>query len=79
MTRAQWRAFMVKERNKRPPRERPEFLTWVLDDAGERDAAAVLTELPPPARLVYRWVLRPRYDAQHRWQIPSTAAPGRDT
>ena len=79
MTRAQWRAFMVKERNKRPPRERPDFLTWVLDDAGERDAAAVLTELPPPARLVYRWVLRPRYDAQHRWQIPSTAAPGRDT
>jgi hemerythrin-like domain-containing protein len=79
MTRAQWRAFMVKERNKRPPRERPEFLTWVLDDAGERDAAAVLTELPPPARLVYRWVLRPRYDAQHRWQIPSAAAPGRDT
>jgi hypothetical protein len=79
MTRAQWRAFMVKERNKRPPRERPEFLTWVLDGAGERDAAAVLTELPPPARLVYRWVLRPRYDAQHRWQIPSAAAPGRDT
>ncbi|MGN6177453.1 MAG: hemerythrin domain-containing protein [Streptosporangiaceae bacterium] len=79
MTRAQWRAFMVKERNKRPPRERPEFLTWVLDDAGEQDAAAVLTELPPPARLVYRWVLRPRYDAQHRWQVPSTAAPGRDT
>ena len=79
MTRAQWRAFMVKERNKRPLRERPEFLTWVLDDAGEQDAAAVLTELPPPARLVYRWMLRPRYDAQHRWQIPSTAAPGRDT
>ena len=79
MTRAQWRAFMVKERNKRPPRERPEFLTWVLDDAGEQDAAAVLTELPPPARLVYRWVLRPRYNAQHRWQIPSAAAPGRDT
>jgi iron-sulfur cluster repair protein YtfE (RIC family) len=79
MTRAQWRAFMIKERNKRPPRERPEFLTWVLDDAGEQDAAAVLTELPPPARLAYRWVLRPRYDAQHRWQMPSPTAAGRDT
>ena len=78
MTRAQWRAFMVKERNKRPPRERPEFLTWVLDDADEQDAAAVLTELPPPARLVYRLVLRPRYDAQHRWQIPSPAAAAGD-
>jgi len=74
MTRAQWRAFLVTERGKRPPRERPEFLAWVLDDAGEQDAAAVLSELPPPARLVYRWVLRPRYDAQHRWQIPSAPA-----
>jgi hemerythrin-like domain-containing protein len=71
LTRAQWRTFLHKERSRRSPRERPEFLTWVLDDAGEQDAAAVLTEMPPPARLVYRRVLRPRYDAQHRWQIPS--------
>jgi hypothetical protein len=49
-------------------------LTWILDDAGEQDAAAVLAEMPPPARLVYRRVLRPRYDAQHRWQIPGPAA-----
>jgi hemerythrin-like domain-containing protein len=73
LTRAQWRAFLHKERSRRPPRERPEFLTWILDDAGEQDAAAVLAEMPPPARLVYRRVLRPRYDAQHRWQIPGPA------
>lgn len=71
LTRAQWRVFLHKERSRRSPRERPEFLTWILDDAGEQDAAAVLAEMPPPARLVYRRVLRPRYDAQHRWQIPS--------
>jgi hypothetical protein len=74
LTRAQWRAFLHKERSRRSPRERPEFLTWILDDAGEQDAAAVLAEMPPPARLVYRRVLRPRYDAQPRWQIPSPAA-----
>jgi Hemerythrin HHE cation binding domain len=74
LTRAQWRAFLLTERGRRSPRERPEFLTWILDDASEQDAAAVLTEIPPPARLVYRWVLRPRYDAQHRWRIPSTTA-----
>jgi len=74
LTRAQWRAFLHKERSRLSPRERPEFLTWILDDAGEQDAAAVLTEMPPPARLVYRRVLRPRYDAQHRWQIPSRTA-----
>jgi len=74
LTRAQWRAFMLKERSRLSPRERPEFLTWILDDAGEQDAAAVVTELPPPARLVYRRILKPRYEAQHRWQIPSTTA-----
>ena len=74
LARARWRAFLHKERSRRSPWERPGFLTWILDDAGEQDAAAVLTEMPPPARLVYRRVLRPRYDAQHRWQIPSPAA-----
>jgi hemerythrin-like domain-containing protein len=74
LTRAQWRAFLRTERARRSPRERPEFLTWILDDASQQDTAAVLTEMPPPARLIYRRVLRPRYDAQHRWQIPSPPA-----
>ena len=70
LTRVQWRAFLHTERDRRALRDRPEFLAWILDAASNQDAATVLTELPPPARLVYRWVLRPRYDAQHRWQIP---------
>src|SRR6266704_6516410 len=74
LTQAQWRAFLHKERGRRSPRERPEFLTWILDDASEQDAAAVLAEMPPPARLAYRRVLRPRYEAQHRWQIPTPNA-----
>ena len=74
LTRGQWRAFLRKERSRRSPRERPEFLAGILDGATEQDAAAVLAEMPPPARLVYRRVLRPRYDAQHRWQIPGPTA-----
>ena len=66
LTRAQWRAFLHKERARRSPRERPEFLAWILDDAGQQDTAAVLTEMPRPARLIYRRVIRPRYDTQHR-------------
>ena len=73
LTRAQWRAFLHKERARRSPRERPEFLTWILDDASQQDTATVLTEIPPPAPLIYHRVLRPRYDAQHRWQIPTPA------
>jgi hemerythrin-like domain-containing protein len=68
LSRREWRTFLLTERRRRPPRERPEFLTWVLDDASDEDTAAVMTELPRPAHLVYRWVLRPRYVAQRRWQ-----------
>jgi len=70
LSQAQWRAFLHKERARLSPRERPEFLAWILDGANEHDAATVLAEMPRPARLVYRWILRPRYDAQRRWQIP---------
>jgi hemerythrin-like domain-containing protein len=69
LTRAEWRKFLVTERGRRPAKERPQFLTWILDNATEQDAAAVLTELPPPARVVYRRVLRPRYNRQHRWHF----------
>src|SRR5262249_43197848 len=61
LTQAQWRAFLHKERGRFRPRERPEFLAWILDGAREDDAAVVLAEMPRPARLVYRLILRPRY------------------
>jgi hypothetical protein len=68
LSRGEWRRFLLTERRRRPARERPEFLTWVLDSASDEDTAAVLAELPRPAHLVYRRLLRPRYQAQRRWQ-----------
>ena len=68
LSRSEWRRFLLTERRRRPTRERPEFLTWVLDNASDQDSAAVLAELPRPAHLVYRRLLRPRYQAQRRWQ-----------
>jgi hemerythrin-like domain-containing protein len=73
LSQAQWHAFLMKERGRRKPRERPQFLTWVLDDASAADERAVLSEIPPPGRVVYRRILHPRYEAQHRWLIPSGA------
>jgi len=73
LSQAQWHAFLMKERGRRKPRERPEFLTWVLDDASAPDEQAVLSEIPAPGRLVYRRILHPRYQAQHRWLIPAGA------
>jgi hypothetical protein len=60
VSRREWRGFLLTERRRRPPRQRPEFLTWLLDDASDQDTAAVWAELPRPARLVYRRLLRPR-------------------
>ena len=73
LSQAQWHAFLMKERGRRKPRERPEFLAWVLDDASAPDELAVLSQIPPPGRLVYRRILHPRYEAQHRWLIPAGA------
>jgi hypothetical protein len=68
LSRGEWRRFLLTERRRRSPRERPEFLTWVLDEASDVDTAAVMAELPRPAHLVYRRLLRPRYEAQRHWQ-----------
>jgi iron-sulfur cluster repair protein YtfE (RIC family) len=68
LSQGEWRRFLRTERRRRSPRERPEFLTWVLDGASDEDAAAVWAELPRPAHLVYRRILRPRYLAQRPWQ-----------
>lgn len=69
LTDAQWYAFLRLERGKHSPRERVEFLAWVLDDAPAEHAAAVLRELPAPGRLVYRYIIKPRYDARRLWSL----------
>jgi hemerythrin-like domain-containing protein len=74
LSRREWRRFLLTERRRTPPRHRPDFLSWVLEDATERDSAAVLDELPPPGRLVYKRILAPRYAARHRWQLEPTQA-----
>lgn len=68
LSRAEWRQFLLSERDRHAVRERPAFLAWVLDDASDTDRAAVMAELPRPARLGYHLAIKPRYDREHRWQ-----------
>jgi hemerythrin-like domain-containing protein len=68
LTRRDWRQFLITERGRRSFKERADFLGWVLDDADQPDRDAVMAELPRPAHVVYRLVLRPRYVSQRRWQ-----------
>ena len=63
----EWHAWLRKERQKQPPRDRAEFMGWVLDDASEADQAAVMAEVPPPGRAVIRRVIQPRYAKRELW------------
>ncbi|MEY2521639.1 MAG: hypothetical protein QOJ66_204 [Ilumatobacteraceae bacterium] len=67
LTDAEWHDFLETEKSKRTPRQRVEFLGWVLDDATPDDAAPVLAELPAPGRMVYRHIIKPRHDARNLW------------
>ena len=49
-----------------------ELFPWMLDGASADTSKRVLSMLPPPARLLYRAVWRPRYARTPRWNT-STA------
>ena len=44
-----------------------EFVAWMLAGAPPDRVAAVLAQLPPPLRLLYRGVWKPRYVKVRRW------------
>jgi iron-sulfur cluster repair protein YtfE (RIC family) len=44
-----------------------EFFAWMLDGAPPDRVAAVLTHLPPPLRVLYRAVWKPRYAKVSHW------------
>jgi len=48
-------------------RRAPEMFAWMLDGAPPEQAAAATSQLPPPARVLYRAVWRPRFARHPRW------------
>jgi hypothetical protein len=44
-----------------------EMFAWMLDGAPPDRAAAALGQLPPPVRLLYRGVWKPRFARSRRW------------
>ncbi|WP_019629298.1 hemerythrin domain-containing protein [Actinomadura atramentaria] len=63
LTPGEWRAFGDEQR-RRLGAGIATFLPWVLDGADAPTRRAVLGTLPPPARVLYRAVLRPSYAAR---------------
>ena len=66
LTTAEWRA-VGRRIGVRNLRRAPEMFAWMLDGATPDQAAAATGQLPPPARVLYRTVWRPRFARHPRW------------
>ena len=80
LTAAEWRGTGFKIARRNGLAEGGKMFAWILDGADSTAAhgdpavnvahsspAAVLRTLPPPLRLLYRTVWKPRYDKTPRW------------
>ena len=67
LTAAEWRRAGRKMGTKAGISTVQEMFAWMLDDVPRSKAAATLGELPPPVRLLYRRLWKPRYDKTSRW------------
>ena len=66
LTAAEWRSAGFKIACRNGLSEGGVMFAWILDGA-DGDAAATLRTLPPPLRLLYRAVWKPRYSKTPRW------------
>jgi iron-sulfur cluster repair protein YtfE (RIC family) len=69
---AGWAAFRKATGKIQGLRGGAEFFPWMLDSAPAETSKPVLNMLPPPARLLYRAVWRPRYARTPRWNTATT-------
>jgi len=67
LTAAEWRRVGFKMARKNGLASGGEMFAWILDGVGREDAAVSLGKLPPPLRLVYRAVWKPRFDRTPHW------------
>ncbi|HWG12375.1 MAG TPA: hypothetical protein VG268_03795 [Streptosporangiaceae bacterium] len=66
LTMAEWRA-VGRRIGLHNLRQAPEMFAWMLDGAKPEQARAAIGQLPPPARVLYRAVWRPRFAKRARW------------
>jgi iron-sulfur cluster repair protein YtfE (RIC family) len=67
LTAAEWRSVGFKIARRNGLSEGGEMFAWILDGATGQDAVATLRTLPPPVRLLYRAVWKPRFNKTPRW------------
>ena len=67
LTAGEWRTVGMRLGRQNGLSGSSEFFAWMLDGIPADEVTAVLAELPPPLRLVYRLAWRPRYAKVSRW------------
>jgi hemerythrin-like domain-containing protein len=67
LTAAEWRGVGFKIVRKNGLSAGGEMFAWLADGADPSQAAAAIGTLPPPARLAYRAIWKPRYQRTSRW------------
>ena len=67
LTAAEWRGAGRKMASKNGMAASSEMFAWILDGTDREHAAATLAQLPPPLRLLYRALWKPRFDKTSRW------------
>jgi iron-sulfur cluster repair protein YtfE (RIC family) len=67
LTAAEWRGAGRKMASKNGLAASSEMFAWILDGADREHAAATLGQLPPPLRVLYRAIWKPRFERTPRW------------
>lgn len=67
LTAAEWRGVGVKIARKNGLSSGSEMFAWMLDGAEPDEVRTALGQLPPPVRLLYRRIWKPRYSRTARW------------
>jgi hemerythrin-like domain-containing protein len=67
LTAAEWRGVGFKIARGNGLSAGGEMFSWMLSAATPDQAPAIMRQLPPPARMLYRAVWKPRFDKTGRW------------
>jgi Hemerythrin HHE cation binding domain len=67
LTAAEWRGVGVKIARRSGLSNAGEMFAWIADGADQDQAGAAVAALPPPARLIYRAIWKPKYERTRRW------------
>jgi hypothetical protein len=67
LTAAEWRAVGFKIARRNGLSASGEMFSWLLGSAAPGETRTLIRQLPPPARVLYKAVWKPRFDKTSRW------------